>query len=98
MPILKSSFESNFGNYSAELPAPIREKAERIFKQFREARNRTELPRGMDNKPVENHPNQRSIRIDGSYRALGRKIDDRVEWYWIGDHNGYMRRLKDLKG
>ena len=52
----------------------------------------------MDYKPVENNPNQRSIRIDGFYRALGRKIDDRVEWYWIGDHNEYMRRLKDLKG
>jgi len=36
-----------------------------------------------------------SIRISKKgYRALGEVSDDTIEWYWIGTHDEYMRRVR----
>ena len=36
-----------------------------------------------------------SIRINKKgYRALGEVSDDTIEWYWIGTHDEYMRRVR----
>lgn len=34
-----------------------------------------------------------SIRINRQYRALGRRRDDLVVWFWIGTHAEYDRMI-----
>ena len=38
-----------------------------------------------------------SVRINQSYRALGRKKDNLVVWFWIGTHAEYDKLLKRLE-
>lgn len=37
-----------------------------------------------------------SARINNNYRVLGVLQDDRVTWFWLGDHDEYERLLKQL--
>jgi len=34
------------------------------------------------------------VDIGYHYRALGEKIGDTIEWYWIGSHEDYNNMLK----
>ncbi len=34
-----------------------------------------------------------SVRINDSYRALGRRPDDDIIWFWIGSHAEYDQML-----
>jgi hypothetical protein len=34
-----------------------------------------------------------SVRINRQYRALGRRTDDLVVWFWIGTHADYDRLI-----
>jgi hypothetical protein len=36
-----------------------------------------------------------SVRVNDSYRAMGVRPDDSIiVWFWIGDHDEYMRLIK----
>ncbi len=35
-----------------------------------------------------------AVDIGYHYRALGEKIGDTIEWYWIGSHQDYDKMLK----
>ncbi len=35
-----------------------------------------------------------AIRIGKGYRALARKKDEVFDWFWIGKHDEYMRRIR----
>jgi len=37
-----------------------------------------------------------SVRIGSSYRALGRRRDELVVWFWIGSHEEYNKFVKQL--
>lgn len=37
-----------------------------------------------------------SVRIGRKYRALATKRPDGYAWLWIGPHEEYMRRLKEM--
>jgi hypothetical protein len=37
-----------------------------------------------------------SVRIDRGYRALGILDDDAIVWFWIGQHDVYIRLLRNL--
>jgi hypothetical protein len=36
-----------------------------------------------------------SVRVGISYRALGKKRDEGIVWFWIGTHAEYDQLLKD---
>lgn len=38
-----------------------------------------------------------SVRINQSYRALGRRNGNVIVWFWIGTHAGYDELLKRLE-
>ena len=42
-------------------------------------------------KKLEGHENIYSVRIGLGYRALGVRKNDKVVWYWIGNHADYDR-------
>ena len=35
-----------------------------------------------------------SVRVTGSYRAVGRLEADLVLWFWVGSHDEYERLIK----
>jgi hypothetical protein len=37
-----------------------------------------------------------SVRVNQSYRALGRRRGDLIVWFWIGTHSGYDQILRRL--
>ena len=37
-----------------------------------------------------------SVRINQSYRAVGRRKGDLIVWFWIGTHSEYDKLLKRL--
>jgi len=37
-----------------------------------------------------------SVRIGSSYRALARRRDELVVWFWIGSHEEYNKFVKEL--
>ena len=37
-----------------------------------------------------------SVRVNQSYRALGRRRGDLIVWFWIGTHADYDQLLKRL--
>jgi hypothetical protein len=38
-----------------------------------------------------------SVRINQSYRALGRRRGNLIVWFWIGTHSEYDELLKRLR-
>ena len=38
-----------------------------------------------------------SVRINQNYRALGRRKDNLIVWFWIGTHAEYDQLLRRLK-
>jgi hypothetical protein len=38
-----------------------------------------------------------SVRIGNSYRALARRHDELVVWFWIGTHEEYNNFIKQLR-
>jgi len=42
----------------------------------------------------ETRPGLWSVRINDQYRALARRKDDLVVWFWIGIHAEYDRLMK----
>ncbi len=34
-----------------------------------------------------------AIDIGYHHRALGKKVDDTIEWYWIGSHEDYNKLI-----
>jgi len=41
-------------------------------------------------------PGEWSIRIGKQYRALGLLVGDTILWHWIGTHNAYDKRLREM--
>ena len=68
-----------------ELPASVQELA---VKNYRLWRGNTRHP-SLDFKKLGGRGDRFSVRIGDHYRAIGRKIEDGVEWVWIGTHEGY---------
>jgi hypothetical protein len=42
-------------------------------------------------------PDVWSVRINQNYRALGRRRENLIVWFWIGTHAEYDHLLKRLK-
>lgn len=51
---------------------------------------------GLYFKQVGNRRPVYSVRIGQNYRALGIVEDDVILWFWIGEHDEYIRLLKHL--
>lgn len=87
---MKSSRTPSFRKLFSALPSEIREQARAAYKLFRAN------PRhpGLNFKRV--HGSQRlvSVRVTGSYRAVGvLRTADHVLWFWIGPHEEYEKIL-----
>jgi hypothetical protein len=69
------------------LPAPVRRSAQEAYTHF--AAN-PQHP-SLHFKPLQGFTDVWSVRITQSYRAVGKRIGDRIIWYWIGSHADFDR-------
>lgn len=88
---LQSYFHPEFEDYYSQLPAYVQKQADRAFTHF----SYNTLYPSLEFKCVNQQQSIYRIRINKKgYRALGNVADDIIEWYWIGTHDEYMRRLR----
>ena len=75
------------------LPDDVRRKAKRAYRQF------DADPRhgSLRFKNVHPHEPIYSVRIARNYRALGKRDDEGMLWFWIGSHADYDRILRSRK-
>lgn len=88
---MTSALMPSFRNEFRKLPERIRRAAEGQYQFWR----RDPFHPSLQFKEV--RPGVWSVRVTGSYRALGlrgRDRPDRIEWIWIGPHAEYDRLLR----
>lgn len=72
------------------LPEEVQRQARERFKLWREDAFNSNL----HFKPL--FEDVWSVRVNQSYRALGRRRDNLIVWFWIGTHAEYDQLLKRL--
>jgi hypothetical protein len=72
------------------LPADAKRQARAAFADF----NQDPFLPHLHFKPIKGRANWWSVRIDGGYRAVGERRANLIDWFWIGDHDGYLRLLR----
>lgn len=71
------------------LPADIQRQARQAFTLFQ---GDPFDPR-LQFKEISSRKGWWSARIDGGYRVLGLRQADTITWFWIGNHDEYLRRI-----
>jgi hypothetical protein len=74
-----------FKKLFALLPLHVQEQAQVSFKLFKNDPYYSSLHFKCINQGKQMY----SIRIGGGYRAVGRKENTTIIWYWIGSHADY---------
>lgn len=88
-----SQLHSNFRRDFAKLPREIQQRARAAYQRFQDDPS---YP-GLQFKPLHTSLPLWSVRVTGSYRAVGvRESDEKIVWFFIGTHAEYDRLLADL--
>lgn len=88
---MKSAASRRFWDCYHALPAPVRRLADKTYRLWRRDPDHPSL----HFKKLKGRATRFSIRVGRQYRALGRRLDDGVEWVWIGTHGEYDRLLRE---
>lgn len=89
---MNSQTTSTFWKLYYQLPFEIRRQAVEAYWLWQ---TNPESP-GLHFKRVGKRRNVWSIRITDNYRALGLREGNTVTWFWIGNHDEYMRLIKQM--
>ena len=73
----------------SDLPLDAQRAAKRAYRLFES----NPAHPGLQFKKLEDEENIYSVRIGLDYRALSVRNNDRLVWYWIGNHSEYDRLL-----
>ena len=85
---MRSRATARFWKLYATLPLRIQRLAHKNYLLWRGDPSHPSL--GF--KPLKGGSGTRfSIRIGDHYRAIGHRIDDGIEWVWIGSHEDYNK-------
>jgi hypothetical protein len=83
---MKHYASPSFWECYAELPAEIKQLADKNYQLLKENHNHPSL----HFKKIENYF---SVRVGIKYRALGIAVNENVLWFWIGSHADYDKLL-----
>lgn len=83
-----SKASSDFWECFDRLPAGVQKSARKQYQLFRSNPSHPSL------RFKELTPGLVSVRVTGSYRALGWRRDETIAWFWIGTHAEYDRLIK----
>lgn len=86
---MKSVPNDNFWKLYHSLPEAVRKEAREAFRLFRDNVSHPAL----HFERLRGQPDSWSVRITQNYRAVGRKHEDVMIWYWIGSHADFDRRF-----
>ena len=75
-----------------ELPSDIQNRAREKYRLWKE----DSFNASLHFKPL--FADVWSVRINQDYRALGRRTQNLIVWFWIGTHADYEKLIKRLKG
>jgi hypothetical protein len=84
---MKNKRRKRFHKLFAKFPSHIKKQAEEDFKLFEKEPYHSSL--GF--KVLEG--NICAVDIGHRYRALGKKVGNTIEWYWIGSHQDYDKLI-----
>lgn len=85
---LHPSFHRDF----ARLPREIQQRARDAYRRFQADPTHP----GLQFKRLHAALPLWSVRVSGSYRAVGVRKDDEIVWFFIGTHAEYDRMLTNL--
>jgi hypothetical protein len=76
-----------FHKLFARLPAHIQEQAREAYQLF----SKDPYHPSLHFKQIDPQEPIYSVRIGRGYRAVGRREDNTIIWYWIGSHEDYNK-------
>ena len=87
---MRSRTTTRFRKQLAALPEEVRRQAKKAYQQFK----RDPWHRSLHFKQV--HPSAPiySVRVTKGYRAVGKRDERGMLWYWIGSHADYDTLLR----
>ncbi len=85
--MIESRTTRRFWRLFSDLPLEVQRDAKRAYRLFRS----NPAHPGLQFKKLEGERDIYSARIGLDYRALGVMRQDRLVWYWIGNHADYDR-------
>lgn len=87
---MRSRTTARFRKQLATLPDEIRRQAQKAYQQFK----RHPWHSSLHFKQVHEALPLYSVRITKGYRAVGKRDEQGMLWFWIGSHAAYDRLLK----
>jgi len=90
---MKSKTFPSFWKAYESLNKEVKQQAKKSFELWKE----NPFHPSLHFKCVNKEENVWSLRVGRGYRALCIFEDDVVVWFWIGDHDNYMRLIKNKK-
>ena len=87
---MKSIATDRFWRLFRSLPQKVRKEAQEAFRLFRDNPSHS----GLRFKRLRCNPDYWSVRVTRDYRAVGRKHDDTMVWFWIGSHSEFDIRFR----
>lgn len=87
---MRSRTTRRFRKQIAALPEEVQRQAKKAYQQFKH----DPWHRSLRFKQV--HPSEPiyAVRVTKGYRAVGKRDDQVMLWYWIGSHADYDKLLK----
>ena len=87
---MKSRTTRRFRNQLQTLPDSVQQQAKKAYQRFKA----NPWHSGLHFKQV--HPTQPiySVRVTKGYRAVGKRDDAGVLWFWIGSHADYDELIR----
>ena len=89
---MRSRTTKTFWKLHDALPQSVRLQAQIIYIRWK----RDPFHTSLDFKRISQRLPVYSVRIGRSWRALGRRDDDTVTWFWIGSHEAYNQIIKQF--
>ena len=87
---MRSRTTAQFRRRLRALPEEVQRQAKNAYQQFR----RNPWHRSLRFKQVHPYQPLYSVRITKGYRAVGKRDERGVLWFWIGSHADYDELLK----
>jgi hypothetical protein len=89
---LRNRRTAKFRELYAALPARTQQRSREVYRLFLQEPSHPSLRF----KQVNVRERVYSIRIDRGIRALARREDDALVWFWIGTHADYDKLLRSI--
>lgn len=86
---MKSIHTKAYHELFVKLPSDVQQQARKANRLFEEDPSYPSLRF----KCIDKEKSRYSIRVNKSYRIVGKKIDDTIYWYFIGKHSDYDHLL-----